>query len=323
MAEELYPGLFRIQVPLPNSPLKTLNSYVIRGGERNLLIDTGFNRNTCKKAMLEGLAELGIGLETIDLFITHLHADHFGLVAELAGENTRIYFNRPDSTRLENTQVFEDILHYGTKSGFPEGGLRDALNQHPGVKYGAGLIPAMTFVSDRQHLAVGDYDFVCIRTPGHTPGHTCLYEPGKKIFIAGDHVLYDITPHIQCWSDNGNPLKDYLLSLDRVQKLDVDQALPGHRNLFRDFGQRIDTLKRHHARRMDEVVEILSKSSPLTAYEVASGMTWDLVAKNWEAFPLMQKWFATGEAIAHLRYLEIDNRIRRAALEPVILYEPA
>lgn len=322
MAEELYPGLYRIQIPLPNSPLKYLNSYVIRNETRNLVIDTGLNRDACKKAMLEGLAELGIGLDTVDLFITHLHSDHFGLVTELAGENTRIYFNRPDGERLEDTRVFEHIIEYGAKSGFPVESLREALNQHPGVKFGAGWMPALTILNDGDKLAIGDYEFTCIQTPGHTPGHTCLYEPDKRIFIAGDHVLYDITPHIQCWTDTENPLFDYLRSLDKVRGLDVDMALPGHRNLFADFTERIDTLKQHHFRRLAEVEEILAKSSPMNAYEVASEMTWDLTAKNWAAFPLMQKWFATGEALAHLRHLEIDNRIRRARTDPVITYEP-
>jgi hypothetical protein len=33
-------SLYRIIVPLPNSPLKDLNSYVIKGEDRNLIIDT-------------------------------------------------------------------------------------------------------------------------------------------------------------------------------------------------------------------------------------------------------------------------------------------
>ena len=82
-------------------------------------------------------------------------------------------------------------------------------------------------------------------------------------------------------------------------------------------------MKNHHFRRLEEVVTILENRSPQHAFEVASRMSWDLTAKTWEDFPLAQKWFATGEAISHLRRLELDNRIRRAASDPVILYEPA
>lgn len=323
MAEELYPGLYRIQVPLPDSPLKSLNSYVVKGNARNLVIDTGLNRDVCKKALTDGLAEIGVGLDTVDLFITHLHADHFGLVNELARENTRIYFNKPDAEIIENPKGLEPMIKYGGRNGFSEDMLRDALSQHPAYKYGSNWSPSLSMISDQERFKVGDYDFICIQTPGHTPGHTCLYEPEKGIFIAGDHVLYDITPNIQCWSDNINPLGDYLRSLDKVMDLYVEQALPGHRNLFSDFRGRIDTLKRHHAKRLEEVEEILAQSSPMNAFDVASRMTWDLKAKSWEDFPTQQKWFATGEAIAHLRYLEMKNRVRRAENGPVILYEPA
>jgi hypothetical protein len=40
-------------------------------------------------------------------------------------------------------------------------------------------------------------------------------------------------------------------------------------------------------------------------------MTWDLDCDSWESFPRAQKWFATGEAIAHLRYLERKRLILR------------
>ena len=40
-------------------------------------------------------------------------------------------------------------------------------------------------------------------------------------------------------------------------------------------------------------------------------MTWDIQCDSWEAFPVMQKWFATGEAISHLRYQEEEGKVLR------------
>ena len=51
MVEEVMERLYRIEVPLHNSPLKELNSYVIKGNGRDLVIDTGFNRTACYEAM--------------------------------------------------------------------------------------------------------------------------------------------------------------------------------------------------------------------------------------------------------------------------------
>jgi glyoxylase-like metal-dependent hydrolase (beta-lactamase superfamily II) len=149
-----------------------------------------------------------------------------------------------------------------------------------------------------------------VTTPGHTMGHTCLYEPERKILIAGDHILDDITPNIQCWTDGQNPLKHYLASLDKVSALDVDLVLPGHRRLIKDHHARISELKRHHEIRLQEVLDIL-EGGPQSAFEIASQMTWDLKVASWEEFPVTQKWFATGEAISHLRYLEKEGHIGR------------
>jgi glyoxylase-like metal-dependent hydrolase (beta-lactamase superfamily II) len=122
--------------------------------------------------------------------------------------------------------------------------------------------------------------------------------------------LIDITPNIQCWSDGQNPLQNYLASLDKVNDMEIYLVLPGHRRLITDHRMRIAELKDHHERRLREVLSILG-DDPGTAYQVASRMTWDLDCASWDEFPRAQKWFATGEAIAHLRYLERKGLIFR------------
>ena len=303
MTEEILPDLYRIKIPLPESPLKYLNSYVVKSHDRNLVIDTGFNRKECLDAMNNGLREINVDLADCDFFITHLHADHFGLISRLAVETSKIYFSRPDKEIIESWEGFEPMIEYAGKNGFPENELRTALHQHPGYKYGSEWIPDLSILGDGEKITVGDYNFECIETPGHTLGHICLYEPEKKILIAGDHILQDITPNIQCWSDKENPLEKYLASLDKVYKLDVGLVLPGHRRLFKEHRARIDELKRHHERRAEEILDILKKGSG-SAFDVASGMTWDIKFDSWNDFPVAQKWFATGEAISHLRFLE-------------------
>jgi glyoxylase-like metal-dependent hydrolase (beta-lactamase superfamily II) len=138
----------------------------------------------------------------------------------------------------------------------------------------------------------------------------CLHEPNKKIFVAGDHILNDITPNIQLWSDEWNPLKEYLASLDKVYEIDIRLVLPGHRGIFRNCKERIEELKSHHQRRLDEIISILGKGNK-NAFQVASQMSWDIICDSWDLFPVSQKWFATGEAISHLKYLEEIGKIQR------------
>jgi len=256
------------------------------------------------------LDTLGINLSKSDIFITHLHADHFGLVSELATDSTNIFFSRPDKELMESWEGFGAMIAYAGQNGFPEDQLKAAIDKHPGAKYGSDWIPETKVLDDGDGIDVGVYHFKCVATPGHTMGHTCLYEPDKKILVAGDHILIDITPNIQCWSDTDNHLKHYLASLDKVHKLPVDLVLPGHRRLIDNHRARIEELKKHHALRLDEVLAILTKGA-MSAFEVASHMSWDIDCERWDQFPVAQKWFATGEALAHLRYLEEEAKVVR------------
>ena len=79
MVEEILPNLYRIEIPLPRSPLKALNAYLIKGDRRFLLIDTGLNRAECKRVMFSDLEMLRVDIKKTDFFITHMHADHLAL----------------------------------------------------------------------------------------------------------------------------------------------------------------------------------------------------------------------------------------------------
>ena len=319
MCEEVHPNLFRIQIPLPESPLKYLNSYVIKDPARSLIIDTGLNRQECLDAMQTGLDKLGIDLAKSDIFITHLHADHFGLVSKLVTDSTNIYFSRPDKELVESWEGFGDMVAYAGRNGFPEDELKAAIEKHPGSRYGTDWIPELKVLDDGDLIDAGSYHFKCVATPGHTMGHTCLYEPNRKILVAGDHILTDITPNIQCWSDNENRLKHYLASLDKVYDLEVDLVLPGHRRLIDNHRARIEELKEHHQQRLDEVLSILARG-PMSAFQVAAHMTWDIACDSWDQFPVTQKWFATGEAISHLRYQEDAGLIKRKIVGQNIVF---
>ena len=310
LPEEIAPNWYRVRIPLPDTPLKELNSYVLKGRKRSLIIDTGLNRTTSLRAMQQALQALDIDLQRTDLFITHLHADHIGLVAELATPRSAVFLNRPDAAHIREWTGFDTMISYALFCGFPEEKLQEGLDRHPGFHFRPADLPELTEISDTEILDYAGYELHCLPTPGHTPGHLCLYAPDQKILLSGDHILGDITPNIQCWSDARNPLQAYLQSLQDCKALAVNLVLPGHRELFRDCQGRIRELETHHAQRLAEILTIL-EGSTVTPYTVASRMTWDFAANAWEEFPMAQKWFATGEANAHLRYLEERGEIER------------
>jgi glyoxylase-like metal-dependent hydrolase (beta-lactamase superfamily II) len=315
--ETVLPCFYRVEIPLPQTPLQALNSYIITSGERALIIDTGMNEKVCLDAMTNAINELDIDLDNSDFFITHSHSDHVGLIPTLAlNRSVKVFFNRPEINHVNS----ESIIEWAEKSsiiarrnGYYRNGIRQMV---AGVTRGEKRFVWRQFDIKKEGdiIGIGDYKFIVIETPGHSRGHMCLYEPVKKLLVSGDHILNDITPNISSrFNDDENPLREYLSSLDKVYSLDVSLALPGHRSMITDIKGRINEIKNHHKERLEEVLNLLRKSSR-NAFEVASKMKWDMTYENWEEFPIYPKWFAFSEALSHLQYLESQGKIRRLIL---------
>ena len=124
MIQQLYhnPDIYQIHVDLPDNPLKYLNSYVVKGPTRHLVIDTGFNRPECQAALCGGLRELDVDLSRTDLFLTHLHGDHSGLVGLFTAAGCPVYMNEIDYTYLCDEhagQAWQFIEDTYMKEGMP------------------------------------------------------------------------------------------------------------------------------------------------------------------------------------------------------------
>ena len=322
MFEEILPDLYRIEIPLPKSPLKSLNSYLIKDGERSLIIDTGMNREECLRPMRASLEKLDVDLSKTDFFITHLHADHLGLVGRLATATSKVYFSETEVSIVGSQAVgerWQELNAFWQSNGFPEDELKRVWESHPGYRYSPKGQLDFCIVKEGDTIEIGGYSFRCIETPGHTPGHMCLYEADKKILVAGDHILIDITPNITCWLELKNALGAYLASLEKVYPLDVNLVLPGHRSIWNDHKRRIRELQEHHQNRLSEALSALEDGDK-SAWEVAPYIAWDIDCNSWEEFPSVQKWFAVGETIAHLDYLAADGKIRKKTKDHTISY---
>jgi glyoxylase-like metal-dependent hydrolase (beta-lactamase superfamily II) len=307
--EEIFPDIYRIQLPLPRNPLRAINSYVIRGTDRWLMIDTGMNRPECNEVMRASLKALAVDLKRMDFFITHAHSDHVGLVSELKTVSSKIFLHPADAEIVCDPGLWTRLARAARAHGFPD--AETAVEKHPGKRYLFTGRPEFTHLREGDTLAVGRYVFRCIETPGHTPGHLCLFEPEAKLFFSGDHVLDSITPNISGWEAETDALGDFLASLEKVAAYEIRLVLPGHRNPIRDHRRRIAELREHHRERTQEVAGLLHRDGQ-TAYQVASRMTWAISYSRWEEFPVPQQWFATGEALAHLIHLERAGKAVRS-----------
>jgi glyoxylase-like metal-dependent hydrolase (beta-lactamase superfamily II) len=144
-------------------------------------------------------------------------------------------------------------------------------------------------------------------TPGHTPGHVCLYldEPGRPTrLLSGDHLLPTISPVVSLYPENPgdeptDPLGDYLDSLERIAALAPEEVLPAHQYRFTDAPARVRALLDHHADRLAELHAQL-KHGPLTLWQAAQGMHWN---RPWAELNFLARHLALSEAAAHLRRL--------------------
>ena len=295
MLTKITDTIYKQVVPLPNNPLREINAYLIVG-EKNLLIDTGFNRPECEAALQSAFDELGI--EDTDLFITHLHSDHCGLVPKFATKNSTIYASETDGELINFEvgnlywRILDDLF---IKYGFPKADFGRNTDIHPGRKYCHESRVDFTYVEEGDVLEYGGYKLKAILAPGHTPGLMCLYDEEKKVLFCGDLILGTITPNICIEIGVENPLQDYLDSLKKIDKLDVDLLLTAHGTPVPDMHARIAELQKHHEDRLAEVVTILGEIRENGVYR-SGGYDHEIDCKTGISGP--QKWFATGEAIS-------------------------
>lgn len=219
-----HPDIYRIRVDLPDNPLQYLNAYVIKGVSGNLVIDTGFNRPECKRALCQGLQELDIRLQSdTSLFITHLHADHSGLVGLFAQAGCPIYMHPVDYQYLvdsEDGSTWKAAEDNFMREGMPPAEIKTQFSNQARTFSPDPHFPVNP-VHDGDCLHLAGCDLQVIHTPGHTPGLCCLYLPKEEVFFTSDHILFDITPNIQVWYHMKQALQRYLESLQKVRELPV------------------------------------------------------------------------------------------------------
>ena len=327
--KEVFPDLFQLRIPLPIPALKHLNAYLIRTEDQCVLVDTGMGSDKAFGELSRQLAEIGVKPEDLtEIWVTHFHIDHVGLVPrlrKLSGARLIVSAKTAEAVQLVR-QTYEsywkNLMNMYKVSGVPTELVERMLKATPGYLYQAvyeELARSSRALKDGEKTSIGEYCFQAVWTPGHSPGHICLYEPKRRLLMAGDHLLPTITPHVTQWGEESDALTDYLDSLEKVGKLDVDVVLPAHEDLFKDHRKRISELQEHHRLRATEMLSEIQRRE-LTAYQIASRVHWDIEYVSWDRFPFFQKFLAVGETLAHLRFLEKQGQVRKNIHAETIFY---
>ncbi|MGH7330339.1 MAG: MBL fold metallo-hydrolase, partial [Polyangiaceae bacterium] len=175
-------------------------------------------------------------------------------------------------------------------------------------------------VEDGDVLTIGNRRLRVVWTPGHTPGHICLYDEERSVVFTGDHVLPQITPHIGYWIESDlDPLGKFLESLRKLKSLGAKSALPAHREPIDDVGGRLDVLFAHHDERESPLLESLSTT--LTGAQIAAKLPWRRNQSKFDELPATERSFALVETLAHLEHLRARGIVERVSGPDVIRYQ--
>jgi len=329
---EVESGIHQFEIDIPNSPLGHTNSYLVQGDDGHLLIDTGWNSEEAFESLTEQLAETGTDIKDIGhIVITHVHPDHYGLVGRLREISpVKISLHQlekelVDFRYLKTEEYLRQMKQWLQINGVPDD-LLSTMQTTPsgGMRVLVPAVPDITTLQEGETVSTGVFNLQVLWTPGHSPGHICLYEPTHKILFSGDCVIPGITPNISLSAPSGaNPLRDFFNSLNRVKALDVNLILPGHAQPFTSLSTTIEEVFQHHDFRIGEMLQALA-AQPKTAYEVSTEMTWmlDEGGTRFQNLTPRDKRMAIMEALAHLEAMRVDGRVVKSSRDSIIYYQP-
>jgi glyoxylase-like metal-dependent hydrolase (beta-lactamase superfamily II) len=329
MATKILNGIYQLKVPIPNNPLEATNIYLLKGDKDFTLIDTGWDSATAFNSLNRQLAEIGVGLPDISqIIVTHAHFDHYGLAGKIKQiSNAKIYMHERDldifRTRYAVTEGFlNNIVQWFETNGVPAPMLAAVHGPISGFRKPIPAQPDVLLKGD-EIITCGAFNLKVIWTPGHSPGHVCLYEPVQKILFSGDHILPVITPNISLTpASNGNPLGDYLKSLEAVKNLAVVLVLPAHEDVFSNLPGRVEEIVHHHETRTKEILTAMDHQEK-TAYQLANLITWmpEQGGVNHDDLSPIAKLAAVSETLAHLQAMSVEKKVISIEHDSIVYYK--
>jgi glyoxylase-like metal-dependent hydrolase (beta-lactamase superfamily II) len=175
-----------------------------------------------------------------------------------------------------------------------------------------------TLLEGAERLPIDDSEIEVIWTPGHSPGHCCFYWPARGVLLSGDHLLPKISPNIGLHPQSGaDPLDDYIASLERVRRLDVETVLPAHGDPFFDHRSRIKEIVEHHEARKAALVR-LATGAPKSGWQLAADLFQGIMQRN-----VFQQRLALQETLAHCQSLAVEGRLHKQVSRELVTWRAA
>ena len=306
------PGVHWLRMRLPFA-LDHINLWLLEDGEGWTIVDTGLSEEATRAQWDQVLAAAG-ERNVHRVLVTHFHPDHAGNAGWLCarfgaplwitqGEYLTAHAVRAGSAGF----VAESTLGLFRAHGLDEARLGKLGMRGNQYRRLVGELPTQyRRIMDGESIVIGGRAWRVIAGYGHAPEHASLYCEALGLVISGDMLLPRISTHVGVWPTDpeGDPLGWFLRSIRRYRELPADMlVLPSHGLPFRGAHERVAQLEAHHESRLAELLQAC-KEAPRCAADVL-----ELIFRR--PLDTQQLFFAMGEAIAHLHYLERAGRLRR------------
>lgn len=150
-------------------------------------------------------------------------------------------------------------------------------------------------VLPQQELTIDGELWTAIHTPGHAPGHLCLFSNTDQSLIAGDMVAGEGTILI---NPKEGSIREYVQSLKELETLCPKRLLPAHGDILHDAIDTLQEYQQHRLHRIQQIQELLT-TTPQSPRELA--------ARIYTELPVHFLGMAAVQVECGLLYLEEDE----------------
>ncbi len=298
-------GIFWLRMPLPFA-LNHINLWLLDDGDGWTIVDTGISSDLSREHWQTVFDSHLQGKPVSRVICTHMHPDHVGLAGWLTRKwDVALWMSRTEYLMCRNLVADTgrvappEAIRFYRAAGYPELAL-DAYKQRFG-QFGSSVshMPdSYHRLSDGDELTIGSNSWNVVVGRGHSPEHACLYCADLNLLISGDQVLPRISSNVSLFPTEPlvDPLTEWLESCAHIRSVLPEETLvlPSHNEPFVGLHERLQGLIDGHDRQLSNLHKAVAE--PKRAVDVIP----TLFKRKLDP---VSYYFATGEALAHLRCL--------------------